>query len=128
MLRHFVATPYPGPPLGGMQAVAVDVSLGGLCVALSGMKSSDRVILKNVSDGYETRCTRQSRVCLPERRRDLMSTVDKAKNKVQEAKGDLEEAAGKATNDRSREAKGKRDKASGNLKQAGEKVKDAFRK
>ena len=41
-----------------------------------------------------------------------MSTVDKAKNKVQEAEG----------------ARGKRDKASGNLKQAGEKVKDAFKK
>ena len=57
-----------------------------------------------------------------------MSTVDKAKNKVQEGKGHLKEAAGKATDDRSLEAKGKRDKASGNLKQAGEKVKDAFSK
>ena len=55
-----------------------------------------------------------------------MSTVDKAKNKVQETKG-LKEAAGKATDDRSLKAKGKKDKASGNLKQAGEKVKDAFR-
>ena len=57
-----------------------------------------------------------------------MSTIDKAKNKVEEAKGHLKDAAGKATNDRSLEAKGKREKASGNLKQAGEKVKDAFRK
>jgi len=57
-----------------------------------------------------------------------MSTADKAKNKVQEGKGRLKEAAGKATDDRSLEAKGKRDKASGNLKQAGEKVKDAFSK
>jgi len=57
-----------------------------------------------------------------------MSAIDKAKNKGQEVKGHLEEAAGKATDDRSREVKGKRDKASGNLKQAGEKVKDAFRK
>jgi uncharacterized protein YjbJ (UPF0337 family) len=64
----------------------------------------------------------------PDNERNLMATLDKAKNKVQEAKGGLEEAAGKATKDRSRQAKGKRDKASGNLKQAGEKVKDAFGK
>jgi uncharacterized protein YjbJ (UPF0337 family) len=57
-----------------------------------------------------------------------MSTVDKAKNKAQEAKGQVKEAAGKATNDRSLEAKGQREKTSGNLKQAGEKVKDAFRR
>jgi uncharacterized protein YjbJ (UPF0337 family) len=57
-----------------------------------------------------------------------MSTTDKAKNKVQEAKGHLKEAAGKATDDRSLEGKGKRDQAAGNLKQAGEKVKDAFKK
>jgi len=57
-----------------------------------------------------------------------MSTVDKAKNKVQEAKGKVKEAAGKATDDRSLQAKGQKDKTTGNLKQAGEKVKDAFRK
>lgn len=65
---------------------------------------------------------------IPNDERPVMSTVDKAKNKLQEAKGHVEEAAGKATNDRSQEAKGKKDKASGNLKQAGEKVKDAVRK
>ena len=57
-----------------------------------------------------------------------MSSVDKVKNKAQEAKGHVKEATGKATNDRSLEAKGKKDKAAGNLKQAGEKVKDAFSK
>jgi uncharacterized protein YjbJ (UPF0337 family) len=57
-----------------------------------------------------------------------MSTVDKAKNKVQEAKGQVKEAAGKATNDHSLQAKGRKEKTTGNLKQAGEKVKDAFRK
>ncbi len=57
-----------------------------------------------------------------------MSTVDKAKNKAQEAKGHVKYAAGKATKDRSLQAEGKGDKASGNLKQAGEKVKDAFKK
>lgn len=57
-----------------------------------------------------------------------MATVDKAKNKAQEAKGHVKEAAGKATNDSSLEAEGKADKVKGNLKQAGEKVKDAFGK
>ena len=55
-----------------------------------------------------------------------MSATDKVKDKLQEVKGHVKEAAGKATNDRSMEAEGKGDKASGNLKQAGEKVKDAF--
>jgi len=57
-----------------------------------------------------------------------MSSIDKVKNKAQEAKGHVKEAAGKATNDRSLEAKGKKDKAAGNAKQAGEKVKEAFRR
>ena len=57
-----------------------------------------------------------------------MSTVDKAKNKAQEAKGHIKEAAGKATDDRSLEAEGEADTVKGNLKQAGEKVKDAFKK
>jgi len=57
-----------------------------------------------------------------------MSATDKAKDKLQEAKGHVKEAAGKATDDRSLEAEGKGDKVAGNLKQAGEKVKDAFKK
>jgi uncharacterized protein YjbJ (UPF0337 family) len=57
-----------------------------------------------------------------------MSTVDKAKNKAQEAKGHVKDATGRATNDKSLEAEGKADKVAGNLKQAGEKVKDALKK
>jgi uncharacterized protein YjbJ (UPF0337 family) len=57
-----------------------------------------------------------------------VSGVDKAKNKAQEVKGRVKEAAGKRTDDTALEAEGKGDKAAGNLKQAGEKVKDAFRK
>ena len=57
-----------------------------------------------------------------------MSATDKAKNKLQETKGRVKEGAGKATNDRSQETKGKGDKVAGNLKQAGEKVKDAFKR
>ena len=57
-----------------------------------------------------------------------MSQIDKAKNKAQEAKGRVKEVAGKATDDKDLQAEGKGDKVVGNLKQAGEKVKDAFKK
>ncbi len=57
-----------------------------------------------------------------------MGLMDKAKDKAQVLKGHAKETAGKATDDPALEAEGKGDKVSGNLKQAGEKVKDAFRK
>lgn len=56
-----------------------------------------------------------------------MGIVDKAKNKAQSASGKVEEKAGQATDDRSMEAEGKGDQMAGDLKQAGEKVKDAFK-
>lgn len=55
-----------------------------------------------------------------------MSAVDKAKNAVQGAKGKVEEAVGKASGDKDTEAEGRTDQASADLKNAGEKVKDAF--
>lgn len=57
-----------------------------------------------------------------------VSAVDKIKNKFQSSKGKMKKDVGKATNDRSLEAKGKGDQVSGHLKQAGENVKDAFKK
>lgn len=57
-----------------------------------------------------------------------MATEDKAANKATEVKGDIKEGVGKATGDREMEAEGRGDQVKGNLKQAGEKVKDAFRK
>lgn len=56
-----------------------------------------------------------------------MGIDDKAQNKTQEVGGKLKEQAGSATGDRSLEAEGKADKAKADLKQAGEKVKDAFK-
>ena len=57
-----------------------------------------------------------------------MATTDKAKNTAEQAKGKLKEAAGEITgNDRLR-AEGKADQTRANLRQAGEKVKDAFNK
>jgi uncharacterized protein YjbJ (UPF0337 family) len=57
-----------------------------------------------------------------------MATEDKARNKVTEMKGKAKEAAGQATGNEQLEAEGKADQAKGNIKQAGEKVKDAFKK
>lgn len=56
-----------------------------------------------------------------------MSTKDKISNKTEELRGKVKEGVGDATDDRSLERQGKNDQAKGNLKQAGEKVKDAFR-
>jgi uncharacterized protein YjbJ (UPF0337 family) len=56
-----------------------------------------------------------------------MSASDKVKNAAQSAKGDLKKAAGHATNNPRLEAEGQADKTGGSLKQAGEKVKDAFK-
>jgi uncharacterized protein YjbJ (UPF0337 family) len=56
-----------------------------------------------------------------------MATTDKAKNSAQRAKGKVKEATGRATGNAKLQRKGKSDQTKGNLKQAGEKVKDAFR-
>jgi uncharacterized protein YjbJ (UPF0337 family) len=55
-----------------------------------------------------------------------MGLDDKLGNKAEEAAGKVKEGAGKATDDTSLEAEGKGDQAKSNVKQAGEKVKDAF--
>ena len=57
-----------------------------------------------------------------------MSGEDKAKNKLDEVGGKVKEAVGKVTGDTSTENEGKRDQTKSNLKDAGEKVKDAFKK
>jgi uncharacterized protein YjbJ (UPF0337 family) len=56
-----------------------------------------------------------------------MSAVDKAKNKVENLGGQAKEAAGAATGDKSTKDEGKIDQVKSNLKDAGEKVKDAFK-
>jgi uncharacterized protein YjbJ (UPF0337 family) len=58
----------------------------------------------------------------------VMATEDKAAHKATEIKGDVKENLGKATDDREMEAEGQADQAKGNLKQAGDNVKDAFKK
>ncbi|ART69360.1 CsbD family protein [Mycobacterium dioxanotrophicus] len=56
-----------------------------------------------------------------------MSGIDKAKNKGQELGGKAKEAVGKVTGDKDTENEGKGDQAKSNLKDAGEKIKDAFK-
>jgi uncharacterized protein YjbJ (UPF0337 family) len=57
-----------------------------------------------------------------------MATEDRAANKATAAKGKIKKATGKAIGNQQMEAEGEADQAKGNLKQAGEKVKDAFKK
>jgi uncharacterized protein YjbJ (UPF0337 family) len=52
---------------------------------------------------------------------------NKTRNAAQKVKGQLKEAAGRVAGDERLEAEGRADKTKANLKQAGEKVKDAFR-
>jgi uncharacterized protein YjbJ (UPF0337 family) len=52
---------------------------------------------------------------------------NKTRNKTQELKGQVKEATGRATGDQRLEAEGRSDQTKANLKQAAEKVKDAFR-
>ena len=56
-----------------------------------------------------------------------MSGTDKVTNKIDEAGGKAKEAVGKVTGDKSTENEGKVDQAKSNLKDAGEKIKDAFK-
>ena len=56
-----------------------------------------------------------------------MGAADKARDKAQTVKGKAKEAAGQAADDPYLEGEGKADQVAGDLKQAGEKVKDAFK-
>jgi uncharacterized protein YjbJ (UPF0337 family) len=53
---------------------------------------------------------------------------NKARNKAQELKGQVKKAAGRASDNPRLEAAGRADQTRANLKQAVEKVKDAFRR
>jgi uncharacterized protein YjbJ (UPF0337 family) len=56
-----------------------------------------------------------------------MSGADKARNKLDQITGKIKAAMGRATHDPEMEAQGKVDERTSHLKDAGEKVKDAFR-
>ena len=57
-----------------------------------------------------------------------MSFADKVKNQIQSLSGKAKQRAGGATGDRDLQAQGDAEQAKGDLKQAGEKVKDAFKR
>ena len=56
-----------------------------------------------------------------------MGLDDKIKNATEDLTGKGKEATGKATDNERLEAEGKGDQATSDIKQAGEKVKDAFK-
>ena len=55
-----------------------------------------------------------------------MGTMDKLKNTAESMGGDAKKKLGDATDNEQWQAEGKADQMKGDLKQAGEKVKDAF--
>ena len=57
-----------------------------------------------------------------------MGIADKAKNTAQDLTGKAKEVVGDVTNNDKLKAEGKKDQAAADVKQAGENVKDAFKK
>jgi uncharacterized protein YjbJ (UPF0337 family) len=57
-----------------------------------------------------------------------MSAEDKLKNKIEDLGGRAKEAIGKVTGDHDTKNEGRGDQAKSSLKDAGENVKDAFKK
>lgn len=57
-----------------------------------------------------------------------MGADEKAENKKEELGGKLKEGVGRLTGDEELEAQGQGDQVKSNVKQAGEKVKDIFKK
>jgi uncharacterized protein YjbJ (UPF0337 family) len=57
-----------------------------------------------------------------------MATDDKFENKAEEVKGQVKEKTGQVKGDDKMRAEGKAEQSKANLKQAGENVKDAFKK
>jgi uncharacterized protein YjbJ (UPF0337 family) len=56
-----------------------------------------------------------------------VSDADKTENRIDKMGGQAKEGLGKLTDDRDMEREGQKDQSKADLKQAGEKVKDAFR-
>jgi len=57
-----------------------------------------------------------------------MGTDDKFENKAEELRGKAKEGVGEATDDPALAEQGRRDQSVSSLKQAGEKIKDAFKR
>jgi uncharacterized protein YjbJ (UPF0337 family) len=85
--------------------------------------SSANAVLAGCSEGY-TVPTSKSR---NNEGGDHMGAEDKVSNKIDDLGGKAKEAVGNATGDDSTKNEGKIDQAKSSLKDAGEKVKDAFK-
>jgi uncharacterized protein YjbJ (UPF0337 family) len=70
---------------------------------------------------------RSEAIGIDHRRGGSMGTDDKVDNKLEELGGKAKEGVGSATGDEELKAQGQGDQTKSNLKQAGEKVKDAFK-
>ncbi len=57
-----------------------------------------------------------------------MSFIDKAKNTAEKVTGEVKEKVGELTDDKDLQAEGKKDQTKGSVKNAGEDIKDAFKK
>lgn len=71
---------------------------------------------------------RPDRPGTPDEKGQAMSATDKFDNKAEDLAGQAKEKLGQATGDKDKENEGKADQVKSNLKDAGEKVKDAFGK
>ncbi|MDQ3431625.1 MAG: CsbD family protein [Actinomycetota bacterium] len=56
-----------------------------------------------------------------------MGGEDKTKNKVEEIQGQAQSSIGETTGDKDMQAEGEKKQSKANVKQAGEKIKDAFK-
>lgn len=61
-------------------------------------------------------------------RRNAMGADDKTQNNAEKLGGKVQEGLGKATGDKNMEAEGQKDQSKADLKNAGENIKDAFKK
>jgi uncharacterized protein YjbJ (UPF0337 family) len=103
------------------------VSRGSSAARIGAQTTAGGVVVVADNPRLASRC-RVVPVKTPTVRSHTMAAENKAANKVTEVKGKAKKEAGRALGNQQMEAEGKADEAKGNLKQAGEKVKDAFKK
>jgi uncharacterized protein YjbJ (UPF0337 family) len=89
---------------------------GGVCGRVSGVAGCPLARAAATAEPYGNR------------KDPIMGAENKAANKVTETKGKIKKKAGRGTGNTSLEAKGRTEETKGDLKQAGEKLKDAFKK
>jgi uncharacterized protein YjbJ (UPF0337 family) len=84
-------------------------------------------VFEGARGGYSPVDRSDRRPIASDERGQAMSAKDKINNKAEDLAGQAKEKLGKATGDEQTKNEGKADQTKSNLKDAGEKVKDAFR-